>query len=505
MLAEKNSISDNAIPTIENQPNKSNIILYKKIIISLSIILSAIAPLLRLSDQYHYNGSLSLWTVYDWLINYQGGFIRRGFAGEIIYLTASLTHISPLYILLFLQIFLITSLFYNTWQILLKQQDIVRHLIVMFSPAFFASFLDSNILERKDALYFTIISYLARLYIEQRFSKIKQIIYFCIVYPALILTHEIFFALLPYSLFFIKNKKTALIYSIPSMLTFAIIIFHHHITPHIQAKQQVQDIISSYHKFGIYLANAGALNWLEFSTIQGFHYMEYYYFRNFLWLVFLLLSIYNIIILVIFYKNRFNKRTIAYTAFSILLMMPVFLVATDWARFIIFECVSLWFILLTNYTEVSTIFLKLDNILINQIPKVLILLNLLFIYGGILGVNLAVSFPNATLGYLTNSAYNILRDKHSAYQYNLAKLQLGCKVVKCPPSYAQNLKKIMQATPLQHMNMTDLKTFYLLTCFVQPNPYLNYVKADQYCYKITNRISQAVNLSRHKAKTNILK
>ena len=36
------------------------------------------------------------WTISDWLINYQGGYVRRGLAGEIFYLFSRLLYISPI-------------------------------------------------------------------------------------------------------------------------------------------------------------------------------------------------------------------------------------------------------------------------------------------------------------------------------------------------------------------------------------------------------------------------
>ncbi|EHL32856.1 hypothetical protein [Legionella drancourtii] len=37
----------------------------------------------------------STWHMGDWLINYQGGFVRRGFLGEFIYQLANYTTINP--------------------------------------------------------------------------------------------------------------------------------------------------------------------------------------------------------------------------------------------------------------------------------------------------------------------------------------------------------------------------------------------------------------------------
>jgi hypothetical protein len=35
------------------------------------------------------------WTVSDWLINYEGGFVRRGLPGQAAYVIGNLFHMSP--------------------------------------------------------------------------------------------------------------------------------------------------------------------------------------------------------------------------------------------------------------------------------------------------------------------------------------------------------------------------------------------------------------------------
>ena len=39
------------------------------------------------------------WTIGEWLINYQGGFVRRGLLGEAIYLLCNVIKISPIYVI----------------------------------------------------------------------------------------------------------------------------------------------------------------------------------------------------------------------------------------------------------------------------------------------------------------------------------------------------------------------------------------------------------------------
>ena len=62
------------------------------------------------------------WKMGDWLINYQGGMIRRGFLGEVFYRLAHFTHINPgLYVYIF-QIFFYAVFFFFAYALLKKQQ-----------------------------------------------------------------------------------------------------------------------------------------------------------------------------------------------------------------------------------------------------------------------------------------------------------------------------------------------------------------------------------------------
>ena len=44
------------------------------------------------------------WRVGDWLINYQGGMVRRGLLGELIYNLANITHLNPGYYAIIFQL-----------------------------------------------------------------------------------------------------------------------------------------------------------------------------------------------------------------------------------------------------------------------------------------------------------------------------------------------------------------------------------------------------------------
>ena len=87
---------------------------------------------------------LESYTTSDWLVNYQGGFIRRGLIGQIIYLT-SWNRASALWM-----IFAIQSIaaLVTTWLILkiyFYSPKNYSWLLILLSPAFFFTFTFSNI------------------------------------------------------------------------------------------------------------------------------------------------------------------------------------------------------------------------------------------------------------------------------------------------------------------------------------------------------------------------
>ena len=71
--------------------SKKNNNLDKNLLIGFSFLIIVGGILNTLSNKTYTNDS---WTIGEWLINYQGGFVRRGFLGEGIYLFSTATKIS---------------------------------------------------------------------------------------------------------------------------------------------------------------------------------------------------------------------------------------------------------------------------------------------------------------------------------------------------------------------------------------------------------------------------
>ena len=88
------------------------------------------------------------WTIGEWLINYQGGFVRRGLSGQIIYFLSNIFKISPIYLIWFISIISYIFLIKESLKI---AKDKVSNLFLL-SPIVFLAPLVGNFLIRKDIL-----------------------------------------------------------------------------------------------------------------------------------------------------------------------------------------------------------------------------------------------------------------------------------------------------------------------------------------------------------------
>ena len=161
------------------------------------------------------------WTIGEWLINYQGGFVRRGLIGEGIYLLSDQINISPIYVIWFISIiayFLLVKLTF------FEAQNKVSK-VFLLSPGIFLAPIIGDFLIRKDILLLVI--FLINLKILK--SNIPNIYYLNILNIFGILIHETFAIYsLPIQAFIFINKPKVLnaknCFFIKSLPTFLVIL-----------------------------------------------------------------------------------------------------------------------------------------------------------------------------------------------------------------------------------------------------------------------------------------
>ena len=138
------------------------------------------------------------------MINYQGGFGRRGFLGEIFLEVSSFTKINlKQTIFYFLVIFILT--YHCLLFLFLKNLKFnIFFIIAVLSPLFVIfPIAEMEALGRKDILIPTLFLILSLLYQKLDINKLSTVLLFS--YTILILTHEVSIFYLPFLfLFFLK-------------------------------------------------------------------------------------------------------------------------------------------------------------------------------------------------------------------------------------------------------------------------------------------------------------
>ena len=166
------------------------------------LIFVTISSILFLKDTYLLTTNNS---IAEWLINYQGGFGRRGFLGEIFLEISSFTKINlKQTIFCFLIIFILT--YHCLLFLFLKNLKFnIFFIIAVLSPLFVIfPIAEMEALGRKDILIPTLFLILSLLYQKLDINKLSTVLLFS--YTILILTHEVSIFYLPFFYFFIFSK-----------------------------------------------------------------------------------------------------------------------------------------------------------------------------------------------------------------------------------------------------------------------------------------------------------
>jgi len=168
----------------------------------------------------------------EWVINYQGGFSRRGLTGEIFYQIAILSKINLRLIILFFEIIFSGIYFYLIYKFTKNIKFIFVDLFIFFSPIFlFYPLAEFEALGRKEIIFFIFIVY----FFDN--LKNKNILYFLIFFilPLIIFIYEavIFYLLfIVFALFLekdsFKNYRIfkIIIFFIPAFMSTLIIMTH---------------------------------------------------------------------------------------------------------------------------------------------------------------------------------------------------------------------------------------------------------------------------------------
>ena len=161
--------------------SKKNNNLDKNLLIGFSFLIIVGGILNTLSNKTYLNDS---WTIGEWLINYQGGFVRRGFLGEGIYLLSNATKISPIFIIWLISI----SSYYLLIKLTFIEAKNKISDVFLLSPCIFMAPIIGDFLIRKDSLLLLIFLISLKLIKSKRIN----LIFLNLLNIAAILIHESF-------------------------------------------------------------------------------------------------------------------------------------------------------------------------------------------------------------------------------------------------------------------------------------------------------------------------
>jgi hypothetical protein len=301
------------------------------------------------------------WIIGDWLINYQGGFVRRGLPGEVVYLVGHLVHVSPIHLIVAL--YLILTLIYLLAFRSLALGASKRYWVaaILLSPATLGfQVLHVQAGFRKEYIYLAALSGFLLLLRRQQFSDAALSIYMAACLVLAVFSHESTLFYAPYFLVALVFSGRSVVEAvkvcaIPFLLTLIAALL---CMSHMGNAQQVGQICSSL-GYGITSAkndvcsSFGAINYLSYTremaradTLSVMR--QYQYLR-----IYPLLAVLSLLPVMVGSRalakaGQADKIRVLQivAAISILGSLALFFYAIDWGRWISMHVVSMSLLLL---------------------------------------------------------------------------------------------------------------------------------------------------------------
>ena len=311
---------------------------------------------------YEYVNDFSNWQYADWLINYQGGFVRRGFIGNILYLIHKFFKINlDLIIFIF-----VTSIYFFISYFLLKSlkylENNKENLLIFLSPGFFIyPIMNSGIIGRKDILLIFCVIFFV--YFEKKISNKYIFLSFLIALIILCFSHSgfVFYSQYLFFLFILIKHNRSLRINKVEFFSFWFLVFLIMLLINFLGGDQstVENICLSVKEFASHEcgksdqimhlndSNTGIYDRLFEKINLGPKYLLNYF------------IIYSISIFVAFFfisKKLINSRlNISLFEFQLrkpfkifltlfILTLPVFVIGRDWGRYIYISYSCIFFI-----------------------------------------------------------------------------------------------------------------------------------------------------------------
>ena len=325
----------------------------------------------------------------DWLINYQGGFTRRGLFGEILFILHKVSGLG-LDLILYLGVTAMYFVFFLFLYKILKKSDLnFLNTLILFSPLSFTYLaLNKTLAGRKEILLFFLLVVFFYNLKNIKFENIKYWIIFILTVSSL--TH---FGFIFYSPFLIlsfiylypeKKFKDLFIQILPILFSgLLIVLFTFYST--IYSKPEIFEICESIKNFVKNCPTETYIDVLNYSISDiraiNISYAGNYYFIKYF--IYFILSFTPITIALINLRNNKNykiKKLFIFLSISIICTIPVFYLGVDYGRYLNWQYM---FVLLLYLHLINFKFLKQDNknyFFDSKIPKQMLYV-IIFIYG----------------------------------------------------------------------------------------------------------------------------
>jgi hypothetical protein len=336
--------------------------MFKKLFIltifSLLILILA-KDIFYINTRFEYYGGYNDGGLSEWIINYQGGFTRRGVAGEILFQLSNIFRVPANFLW---QIISVGSYLYLVFWFLAKTKDkfyleLVISSIVIGMPIF------TGFVWKKDV--FQILLFLLCLSIFKNklnlFVKIFLINIICIF---AILNHESFFFYAIPPLFFIsftfwRKTETFTKKFFKSLSSFLLIFFTFIILLKINMSATAEELTAIAYKIhyswsNLWLITEGripndlgnAIFYLSDTLVKNTRSIISYFF--FIWFLLFILSFYYILQLNYIFKYKNKSFLLKILLSQFIFLIPLFYVAGDWSRWFFYCTTSSLAIYLTN-------------------------------------------------------------------------------------------------------------------------------------------------------------
>jgi len=403
----------------------------RKITIILSSLL-LISIFIRSSYLYQFEGSLN-WGLTEWLVNYEGGFIRRGLLGEL------LLYIHNNYYLPVNKIIILTSMFLYIYLLyfFIKKTKEELPIELILSPLLMGMPLLTEFFVRKDILGIILLIFIIKICkFKIDFKLSFLLVNFFFIIALLINETFLFYSFLVIFILKIKNYNTnentlkiffknIFFFSPVLICFFYLVIVNTNFSGHV-------DIHNSWQKLWIFIDPINCCNYKIGGEILALHdekinfaivnFLKNYPLKFFIWILFI--SICPIILINVLTNQSYENRKffLKIILIQFVSVFPLFVFAGDWGRWI-FLWLASSIIFYVSKIKIDYVFLKIIDKISDKLLKFKIfninINSLIFLMIGFPMVHYQWSiynyFMKTVLGKISAIIYKIITKGISVY------------------------------------------------------------------------------------------